>query len=122
SRLSKPARRFRLDRGRRLTSSRAFDELFASGARRSNEYFVLLERPSGHSGPRLGIAISKRAVPEAHDRSRIKRIVRESYRLNAERMRPVDIVVQVRARARDARNRELFAALDRLWRPLCTKA
>ncbi len=77
---------------------------------------MLLSKSAPRDQPRLGIAISKRAVPEAHDRSRIKRIVRESFRLNAEGLRHVDFVVQVRSQAVHADNATLFSALTALWR------
>jgi ribonuclease P protein component len=51
-------------------------------------------------------------------RNRIKRIARESFRLNQHAIPPLDITVAARASARSAPAAELRASLDKLWHRL----
>jgi ribonuclease P protein component len=50
------------------------------------------------------------------ERNRIRRVVRESFRLHQHELPAVDIVVSARARARGAGNPELRANIEELWR------
>ena len=64
---------------------------------------------------RLGLAIAARTVGNAVSRNRVKRQVREQFRLQRDALPPVDIVISARQGARDAAAPELRAALQRLW-------
>lgn len=67
------------------------------------------------SVPRLGLAISRKQLRRAVDRNRIKRIVRESFRLHAASLPAVDIVVLARQPAATAEARQLTRALSKHW-------
>lgn len=65
---------------------------------------------------RLGLLISRRHAPRAVVRNRIKRCIREAFRLEQERLGPVDVLVRppygVKPSAQMvARLRELFGRL-----------
>lgn len=47
-------------------------------------------------------------------------MIRESFRLNQHELPAVDVFVTARNAARNARNAELFASLDRLWKQVRT--
>lgn len=44
---------------------------------------------------RLGLIVGKKAIPRAHTRNRVKRIVRNRFRCCRSTLGPVDVVVQV---------------------------
>ena len=46
----------------------------------------------------------------------IRRIIRESFRLHQHELPPVDLIISVRARVKDAPRQELHASLLALWK------
>ena len=78
--------------------------------------FIVLYRPNGKDEPRLGLAIGKKHCRLATGRSRLKRIVRESFRRHSESLGGVDVVVMNQKSATTARNSELFESLEGHWR------
>ena len=70
----------------------------------------------GH--PRLGLIFSKKNVRRAVDRNRLKRIVRESIRLQQHRLPAVDIVVLARRGAHELDNATVHRQLHGMWRRL----
>jgi ribonuclease P protein component len=61
------------------------------------------------------MAVGVRTAGSAVRRNRIRRIIRESFRLHQGELPAADIVVSARARSRQAASAELFASLTRLW-------
>lgn len=81
----------------RLTKRREFEGVFAAKARASVGAITVYSRPNGLPHPRLGLSVGRRVGP-AVVRSRIKRLVREAFRLSrAELPGGYDLVVSVRA-------------------------
>ena len=89
--------------------------MFAGAERVADRYLTVLFGPAPGGQPRLGLAVSRRVSSRAVDRNRIKRQIRESFRLNRDLLPPVDIVVIPRPPARHASRQELRQALTRLW-------
>nr|WP_301289098.1 ribonuclease P protein component [Natronocella acetinitrilica] len=107
--------RFPFPRTNRLLRARDFRAVFQNAERVSDRHFTVLFCRGSSIHARLGMAVPKRAVPRAVDRNRIKRQVRESFRLNRSRLPPMDVVVLARAAARSATGPDLKQALGRLW-------
>ena len=61
------------------------------------------------------MAVGLRAVGTAVRRNRIRRIIRESFRLHQHALPDVDVVVNARSRCRDADAGELSSSLKHLW-------
>lgn len=99
----------------RLTEPRQFRSVFAESRRFGGAGLVLLFRPNGLSRARLGLAISKKCARRAVDRARLKRIVRESFRLNRSRLAGQDIVAMCARGAPSMSSQRLFATLERAW-------
>mgnify|MGYP001809096167 FL=1 len=74
-------------------------------------HFVVVCVPGLHGGSRLGITVSRR-VGNAVERNRIKRRIREFFRLNRERLQPTkDILVIARVGAKALGYREVESEL-----------
>jgi ribonuclease P protein component len=74
---------FSFPKGERLLNRKEFVNLNRSGKRYRTEHFTALFKENGLEVARLGITVSKR-VGNAVKRNRIKRLVREFFRLNKE--------------------------------------
>ena len=71
-------------------------------AGQADGYLVLYARKNQTESNRVGITVSKK-LGKAHIRNRIRRRIREVYRLNEDKFRPGwDIVVVARSKALDA--------------------
>jgi ribonuclease P protein component len=83
-----------LGRDKRLARKSDFERLLRSGARRakSGYLFYLAARQDGP--PRLGILISRKHAAKATMRNRIKRCIREAFRLEQGRLAALDVLVR----------------------------
>jgi ribonuclease P protein component len=85
--------------------------VFSRSKRSSDGLFTVLARSNDETGPRLGLAISKRAAKRAVQRNRLKRIARETFRTQSG-LASMDFVVMAGPTAKDASNGALRASLE----------
>jgi len=64
------------------------------------------------------MAVSVRAAGAAVTRNRLRRLIRESFRLQRQELPAVDIFVVARNGAKSASNAQVFASLARLWQEI----
>ncbi|MDP9083056.1 MAG: ribonuclease P protein component [Pseudomonadota bacterium] len=88
------------------------------GKKFSDLYFSLSVLANHETCPRLGLAIATRTFGTAVARNRIKRLTRESFRLNQHSLPPVDVTVSAREAARVAKMSDLRASLDKHWKAI----
>jgi ribonuclease P protein component len=88
----------RAKRGR-LSRSAEFERVYRQGRSHGSRHFVLHAFPREAregEGPRLGVSVSRK-VGGAVDRNRVKRLLREAFRAEAERLPPdLDVVIVAR--------------------------
>ncbi|HUL47854.1 MAG TPA: ribonuclease P protein component [Steroidobacteraceae bacterium] len=102
----------------RLRRKREFDAAYARGRRLNDGFFTVIATANEIGAPRLGLAVAVRAAGGAVARNRLRRIIRESFRLNQRSLPALDLVVSVRPQARAVPARALHASLAALWRKL----
>jgi ribonuclease P protein component len=107
--------RLRYPAQRRLRSKTQFEAVYARGRRFGDGFFMVMADANPTDGPRLGLAVAVRTAGSAVERNRIRRLIRESFRLRQRELPALDLVVSARPRARGAPRRELRASLDALW-------
>ena len=109
----------RFQRSQRLCRPAQFQAAYAQGRRFGNELFTATVRINdGHASARLGLSIAARTVGNSVSRNRLRRQIRESFRLLQPALPPLDIVIGARSAARTAPARELREALERLWKQI----
>ncbi|MDO2950068.1 ribonuclease P protein component [Aeromonas simiae] len=102
----------------RLLTPDHFKRVFAEPVRAASPQLTLLAVPNQLDHPRLGLAVPKKALKRAVWRNRLKRVVRESFRLKQHQLPAIDIVVIAKGGVREMTNEELFKLLEKLWRTL----
>lgn len=96
-------KRYGFARHERLTRPSEFDRVCKYGQAFRTKELVIMGLPNGMSCSRLGMVVGRR-LGSAVVRSRVKRLIRESFRLNKHLLsKGYDIVVVARADWKDAR-------------------
>jgi ribonuclease P protein component len=103
-----------------------FQQVFDDPRKSIDPCFTVLARPNAGPLARLGLAIAKKCARRAADRNRLKRLVRESFRLERPALAGLDLVVLCRRDAVTADNPQLRASLTKHWarirKQLCANA
>jgi ribonuclease P protein component len=89
-----PGKRFGLDAGRRLARKDEFERLLREGSRRSGSGYLFYFSTRSAGPPRLGVLISRKHAAKATVRNRIKRCIREAFRLEQAVLGPLDVLVR----------------------------
>ncbi|TVQ61019.1 MAG: ribonuclease P protein component [Phycisphaerales bacterium] len=114
--------RFTFRRADRLTHAREFQAVYKAGVRKVRGPLIVFALPNGLPRARLGLSVGRR-VGNAVARNRVKRLVRDAFRLERHALPPgYDLVVSVRPHEPVglAEHRAHFSAawraLDKEWR------
>ena len=98
----------------RLTEAAQFTAVFKTATRKvSGRYFLILARENQLEHARLGLVVGKKNVPKAIRRNRLKRLLRNSFRLNQDLLAGLDIVILARSDIRGIENRTITENLGR---------
>ena len=114
---------YEFNRESRLLTPGHFQSVFEKPIRFGSRHFTILITPTTLSDDscknnRLGLAIAKKRVKLAVQRNRIKRITRESFRLNQHNLPAIDMVVMVKSGIDQLDNKEINQELTKIWRKI----
>lgn len=99
----------------RLLKSEEYDEVFKNPVRASERGVLVLACKNKLEYPRLGLIVPKKVLKRAVWRNRIKRIARDTFRLNQHSLPNIDLVVMARPKIDEFSNSELSSVLNKLW-------
>lgn len=99
-----------------------FTFVFQHPQRAVTPYFIILGRLNTLGHPRIGLTIAKKYVKRAHERNRIKRLTRESFRLHQHSLPAMDFVIIAKKGVDDLDNHALMEALEKLWHRHCCQS
>jgi len=111
--MSEPEQRF--PRESRLLTPRQFSFVFEKAIPAVSPTLTVLARFNDDCNPRLGITVAKKKVKLAVHRNRIKRCIRESFRLHAHQLPNIDIIVVAKQGIGQQDNASIHAQLQKLW-------
>ena len=106
---------FAFPASRRILRKADFDQAFRQGRRQGNVLLSLVVRPNGLDHPRLGVALAAKVVGNAVARNRLRRIIRDSFRLAQHRLPAADLIIGARSGARGAPAAAIRDSLEGLW-------
>ena len=106
-------------REKRLLTPRHFKAVFDSPTGKvPGKNLLILARENGLDHPRLGLVIGKKSVKLAVQRNRLKRLMRDSFRLHQQLLAGLDIVIVARKGLGEIENPELHQHFGKLWKRL----
>ena len=99
----------------RLQSASQFQRVFDQAKKSSSEVFIFLSRENTIGHARLGIVIAKRNVKRSVDRNLVRRIIKESFRLNKTQLPASDYIVIVKRPIEIVQREKLRQQLIHFW-------
>ena len=100
----------------RLRSKLQFDSVYAGGRRIDDRFFALRVKANGLPHARVGLAVAVKTAGSGVARNRLRRLIRESFRLAQHELPAVDIVVGAKFPAREVPAATLRDSLATLWK------
>ena len=104
---------FNFNKTRRLLKKSDYDYVFEKAKKLVTPEFIIFYRANNLGQARLGLALSKKSISKAHDRNRIKRLLRETFRTR--RLAAFDVIFLARQGVANLRIKTLIAELGIIW-------
>ena len=102
-------------KSKRLLNSAQYKTVLRKGKKLFSPLFILFILPNNQKKSRIGITVSKKVSKRAIDRNRIKRQVRETFRINQHAGPGFDAVLIANAAAGKKDNKVIRQALEQVW-------
>lgn len=114
---------YSFDKSRRLLNAADYKPVFDKAVFKvSSQQLLFLSIPNQLSHPRIGLVVAKKNIRFASQRNRVKRIIRESFRLHQAEIPNLDIVVLAKRNLDTLDNKALHHSVAKLWKQLQRKA
>lgn len=104
----------------RLLKREDFNQVFDYAKKVASWPFVLLVKPNDNAKPRLGVILSKKRIPKAVQRNRVRRIIRESFRQQIG-LGGMDVIILPKPNIHQMSNKQLKDGLAKEWQQCITR-
>jgi ribonuclease P protein component len=109
---------FKLQKHSKLRDAKAYKFVFSKANKVGDTFFTVLYRENkALHHPRLGVIVAKKNSKKAVERNRIKRLIRESFRLYPD-LPKYDIVILSKRATGAQTNKQLYTSLAKLWQKI----
>jgi ribonuclease P protein component len=88
---------------KKMRKTDEFSSVFRFRCVRAMAGIDFLAAPNGLTYSRLGMIVPKKIIPTAVARNRVKRLIRESFRLNQSELAGLDVVARIRSKTDEAK-------------------
>lgn len=109
-------------RTHRLLTKAEYKSVFDQSMKVSGRHLLILFKPNKKSHARLGLMVGKRVANLAVARNQIKRAIRESFRVNQDKLKGFDLVVIARQQCDTLSKQKLRESIEKLWEKLLTSS
>jgi ribonuclease P protein component len=109
--MPRSARKEGYSRRHRFTVQGSFGPVLHGSRKARGRYVVVHAAPGRDELSRLGVALTRRLVPNSVDRNRLKRLVRETFRRHVLKRAGLDCVVTLRERFAAAQAAPILAEI-----------
>lgn len=110
---------YKFTKAQRLLTPAAYRLVFDGTERKLHQpHLMAFVRTNEQALARIGMAITKKKVPTAVQRNRIKRHIREQFRHCAAQLKPFDIVFIVKKPINNLDNKELKNEINAIFKKL----
>ncbi len=114
---------YAFDKSKRLLNAHDYKAVFDHAQWKiSSKELLCLAIPNSFDSPRLGLVIAKKNVKLAVQRNRVKRVIRDNFRLHLQDMPNADLVILARRGLSELSNEDLNRLLNKQWQRLSKKA
>jgi ribonuclease P protein component len=112
---------YQFNRESRLLTPDHFQKVFNKAVRFNSQHITLLLSANDNKS-RIGFAIAKKRIKLAVQRNRIKRIVRNSYRLNQHQLPNVDMIIMAKTGIEKLENKTIQHQIEGLWQKIIRRS
>lgn len=102
----------------RLLTPENFHSVFNNPVKAASPQLTLLARLNDHDHPRIGITLAKKRVRKAVNRNKLKRLFREHFRTNKDKLPNIDVVYIGKSGLDEMTNEEVVDLVKGLYRTL----
>lgn len=117
---------FTFGKHQRLLDAADFRAVFNDAQFRASHKHLLILANFGcnkvKTNGRLGLVVAKKNVRLAVERNRIKRLIRESFRLQQQHLKGINAIVLARRDLDQQSNQQIFEAINEQWLIIRKKA
>jgi ribonuclease P protein component len=110
--------RYKVPTDIKLRTAQQFKKAFSHAKKLSSDKYYLLFKVNNLDYPRLGILIAKKNVAKATSRNRLRRKVKESFRLHQHQIKGYDVLFIAYKSLDELNNEELRQCLEKQWQYL----